>query len=50
MHWVKSIGTKEEQAVSKPGGVAAPLTTTDTAGNLLTPWEVKLQAKTETLP
>jgi len=47
---VKSIGTKEERAVSKPVGVAAALTTrTDAAGNFLTPWEVKLQEKTERL-
>jgi hypothetical protein len=39
MEKVKSIGTTEEQT--------ARAKTTDAAGNNLTPWEVKLQAKTE---
>lgn len=41
MEKVKSISTTEEQA--------ARAKTTDAAGNNLTPWEVKLQAKTERL-
>ena len=34
----------------RSGGVAASLTTrTDAAGNRLTPWELKMQARTERL-
>jgi ATP-grasp domain len=47
MEKVKSIGTTEEPAVRVKSGAAA--LTTDAAGNFLTPWEVKLQAKTERL-
>jgi len=49
MDRVKSIDTKQEQAASKSGGVAAALTTDARGNNHLTPWEVKLQAKTERL-
>ena len=49
MNRVNQIGTREQQTVGgKSGGVAAPMT--DAVGNNhLTPWEIKLQAKTERL-